>query len=268
MMPGEPRSSRQCRDSDPPRTSQTSALSGQTALVTGSAARLGRATALALAAEGANVVVHYGSSAQHAEQTAEEVRRTGAKAWALQADLAKLEGTAGLFQEACRAAGPIDILVNNASIFDPSRLDEFTPDELMRNVQVNAMAPLLLGRALAAQGRPGVVVNFLDSAITRYDASHAAYHLSKRMLFSITRMMALEFAPKVRVNAVAPGLILPPAGKDESYLHKLAAGVPLRRTGATRDVTDAVLFLVKSGFVTGQVIFVDGGHHMNGCVYG
>ena len=101
-----------------------------------------------------------------------------------------------------------------------------------------------------------------------YDRAHAAYHLSKRMLFTLTRMMALEFAPQIRVNAVAPGLILPPPGQDASFLERMASTNPLGRHGDASDVADAVLFLTGAGFVTGQVIYVDGGRHMKGAVYG
>jgi len=127
---------------------------------------------------------------------------------------------------------------------------------------------LQLSRALAAQGRSGQVLNLLDCRILSYDAEHAAYHLSKRMLFSLTRMLALELAPRLRVNAVAPGLILPPPGRDEAYLQALARTNPLQRHGGAGDVVRAALFLMQSGFVTGQVIYVDGGHHMTGRTYG
>jgi NAD(P)-dependent dehydrogenase (short-subunit alcohol dehydrogenase family) len=243
-------------------------LSGRTALVTGAAKRLGRATALALAAEGADVVIHYRTSEAEAAATADEVRDTGRKAWAVRGDLAAGDGAAQLFEEATGLAGPIDILVNSASIFPGSTVLGFTADELAENVQVNALSPLVLARALAAQGAGGDVVNFLDSRVTDYDRDHAAYHLSKRMLLSLTRMLALELAPGVRVNAVAPGLVLPPPGEDESYLERLASTNPLNRHGEADDVARAVVFLVTSPFVTGQVIYVDGGRHMRGQVYG
>ena len=111
-------------------------------------------------------------------------------------------------------------------------------------------------------------MNLLDSRITDYDREHAAYHLSKRMLFALTRMLALELAPRTIVNAVAPGLILPPEGKDEDYLRRMAHTVPLNRHGDAGDIEQAVLFLLRCEFVTGQVIFVDGGRHMEGRVYG
>jgi len=243
-------------------------LSGQTALVTGSARRIGRVIALALAREGVHVVVHYNTSAEAAEATAEEIRSTGVSAWTVQADLASPSQPERLFARAAELAGSIDILVNNASVFPESRLEDVTAEELARNVNLHAFAPLALGRALAARRRGGSIVNLLDARIVDCDAAHVAYHLSKRMLYALTRMMALRFAPDVRVNAVAPGLILPPAGSDESRLHRLAETNPLRRWGEPEDVAAAVVFLLRSGFITGQVIFVDGGRHMKGRVYG
>ena len=236
-------------------------------MVTGSARRLGRATALALADAGADVIVHYHNSSGAAGETAAQIERAGRRAWTLGADLASLAEVDSLMRRAIDAAGRVDILVNNASVFASSTVLDFSPADLSSGVQVNAMAPLTLCRAFAAQKRPGDIVNFLDCRIVDYDRSHAAYHLSKRMLFSITRMLALELAPLVKVNAVAPGLILPPAGEDESYLAAQAHTNPLGRHGRAEDVTAAVLFLLRSPFVTGQVIYVDGGRHMKGRVY-
>ena len=243
-------------------------FAGKTALVTGGAKRIGRATAVTLATHGVHVVIHYRGSRDEAEAVATEVRDRGVKAWTIQADLREPAEVERILPEAVEAAGPIQILINNASIFTQSRITDFTLEDLTDNVQVNAMAPLWISRAFAAQGVEGAIVNFLDTRVADYDADHAAYHLSKRMLFTLTRMMALEFAPGIRVNAVAPGLILPPPGEDRSYLENLASTNPLHRIGTLEGITDAVLFLLRSEFVTGQVIFVDGGRHMKGHVYG
>ena len=196
-------------------------------------------------------------------------RTAGGAGWAVLADRPPGPAASGWVAGAVALAGrPVDILVNSASIFAPSRVLEFTADELAADLQVNALSPLLLSRGLAAQGRPGQIVNFLDARMVEYDEEHAAYHLSKRMLFSLTRMLALELAPQVRVNAVAPGLILPPPGQDESYLQALAHTNPLRRHGCAADIARAVVFLLHSDFITGQVIYVDGGRHMMGSTYG
>jgi len=242
-------------------------LSGKSALITGAASRLGRAMALAVAAEGANVVVHYHRSADAAEATAEEIRAVGASAWTLQADLRQTNQVEALMPRAIEAAGGIDILINNASIFQAGAMMHVTVEEITENIQVHALAPLTLSRALAEQGRRGHIINLLDSRVTDYDRNHAAYHLSKRMLLTLTRMLALELAPRIAVNGVAPGLILPPAGKDETYLRDLAHTNPMNRHGDAQDVTDAILYLLKSRFVTGQVLFVDGGRHMRGPLY-
>ena len=243
-------------------------LTGRTAVVTGAAKRLGAATALELARHGANVVIHYGQSEAEANHVAEQISALGAHAWTVAANLADPTAADALFDRAVHLAGPIDVLVNNASVFPHAGLATLSLADLHASLDVNALAPLLLSRRFFAQGRPGCIINFLDARITDFDSEHAAYHLSKRMLFSLTRMMALEFAPAVRVNAVAPGLILPPEGEDQSYLERLAHTNPLGRHGGARDVTEAVLFLIRSEFITGQVIFVDGGRHMKGVLYG
>ncbi len=243
-------------------------LSGKTALVTGANRRLGRATALALAAEGVSVVVHHRSSQSEAEECAQLAREKGVNAWILAADLSDPAAAAAVMERAIETAGSVDILINNASIFPRSTLAEMTWEDVSRSMQINAMAPFLIARGFAAQARSGAIVNILDTRVVHFDRVHAAYHLSKRALLTLTRMMALEYAPAVRVNAVAPGLILPPPGEDESYLEKLSASVPLRRVGSVADITEAILYLLRSEYVTGQVLFVDGGFHMMGTVYG
>lgn len=242
-------------------------LAGKTALVTGAAKRIGRAIAMALAHEGVNVVVHYHRSDAAAVALRDELAALGVSSWAVQADLSDARQTDDLFPAAVEQAGPIDILVNNASIFDKDTIWEATDDSLRRNLQIHSFAPLMLARALAKQDRAAQIVNLLDTRVTVYDRQHASYHLSKRMLLMLTRMLALELAPSITVNAIAPGLILPPAGEDESYLQKLAHCNPLDRYGDPADVAEALLFLLRSRFITGQVIYVDGGYHMKGHMY-
>lgn len=242
-------------------------LIGRTALITGAAKRLGGAVALALAEQGADIVIHYRRSKQEAAALSEQIRQAGATAWLVQGDLMYPEQTERLFKQAVGQAGSINILINNASIFDKDTLWETDEDSLWPNLRVHAMAPLTLARALAKQTDTGHIINFLDTRVTCYDREHASYHLSKRVLLTLTRMLAMELAPNIAVNAVAPGLILPPAGKDERYLQELAHTNPLSRHGSPRDVTETVLFLLHSRFITGQIIYVDGGFHMKGRVY-
>lgn len=243
-------------------------LAGRTALVTGAAKRLGRAIALALAEEGVSIVAHYNTSRADSELLAEQCGRLGVPAHCLAADLAEPEEAVELIGRATDVAGPLDIVINNASIFPSDTLADFTAESIDVNVKVNAVAPALIARAFAERGRAGDVVNLLDARMSSTDNDHLSYHLSKRMLYAFTRLMALEYAPDVRVNAVAPGLVLPPAGRDESYLESKRHTNPLHSYGSPGDVADAVLFLLKSEFTTGQVIYVDGGRHMTGGIYG
>jgi len=131
---------------------------------------------------------------------------------------------------------------------------------------VNAWAPLCLSRAFRRFAKRGAIVNILDARRPGEDAAHVAYSLSKLALEGITRICATQFAPYIRVNAVAPGLILPPPGKDVSYLENLKYRVPLRRYGDPRDIATAVVFLVKSRFITGEIVHVDGGRRRLGSV--
>jgi pteridine reductase len=242
-------------------------LVGKTALVTGAARRLGRAICLALAGRGVHVVIHYRRSADEASSLLEEVQALGVQGWRVGADLEDPRQVDGLFSQAKGQAGPIDILINNASVWPQETLWDVTDQSLSTAMRVHALAPLVLSRDLAKQQRPGHIVNILDTRVTSYDKGHAAYHISKRALLTLTRMLALELAPAVAVNAVAPGLMLPPEGQDQAYLERLAYTNPLNRYGGPEDITDAVLFLLDTRFVTGQVLYIDGGFHMKGHMY-
>ncbi len=242
-------------------------LAGKTALITGAAQRLGRATALALGRLGIRIVIHYHQSAPQATAVCRELQDLNVAAWGLTADLCSADEAQDLFEQAVTLAGPIDILINNASIFPEETLWETNATSLQQNMQIHALAPLILSRRLAQQGRPGRIVNLLDTRVTSYDRKHATYHLSKRSLLTLTRMLALELAPQVTVNAVAPGLILPPAGQDDSYLQKLAHTNPMQCHGNPEDVAEAVVYLLQSRFITGQIIYVDGGRHLKGRLY-
>jgi pteridine reductase len=229
-------------------------LVGKTALVTGAAKRLGRSMALALADQGVQVVVHYNASQAEAGQLLEEIQQHHGTACLVQADLSQPRQVESLLDKARTLAGPIDILINNASVFKEQTLWQATETSLQANMQIHAYAPLVLARSLATQDRPGHIVNLLDSRVQDYDQQHLPYHLSKRALLSLTRILALELAPKITVNAIAPGLILPPEGQDDQYLERLAHTNPLQRHGHPQDIVAAMLFLLQSEFMTGQII--------------
>ncbi len=246
-------------------------LTHKTALITGAAKRLGRAMALALAKQDVMVVVHYHTSQDLAASVKADIEQAGGQAVLCQADLADAAQADSLVGRAVELTGrPLDILINNASIFDTQSLLETTSEAMAENMQVHAYAPLALSRDFAAQGQliRGHIINLLDSRVQDYDTLHVPYHLSKRSLLALTRMLAVELAPAVAVNAVAPGLILAPEGQGDEYLQALAHTNPLNRSGTATDICEAVLFLVQSEFITGQVIYVDGGRHMKGHMYG
>ncbi len=237
-------------------------LRGKTVLITGAAKRIGRETALAFADEGANVIVHYRSSEDEAKALAREIAAKGVKSWTVKADFERTNETDLLIENSLQAAGNIDVLVNNASIFPADNLQNLTFDNLMLNMLVNAWAPFVLSREFARRVGRGSIINLVDSRVKDYDWTHAGYILSKHVLWALTRMMALQYAPNITVNGVAPGLILPPPGKDESYIDKLKDTVPLREHGDPRYVADTIVFLAKSEYLTGEMIFVDGGRHL------
>jgi pteridine reductase len=237
-------------------------LEGRNALVTGAARRIGRAISLALAREGANVALHYGSSKQEAAELAAEIEGLGARATLVRADLSDPGELADLVDRAREALGKIEILVNSASIFPADTLETVELESLQRNLEINAWAPLVLTRAFAAQTERGHVVNLLDSRVSGFDRTHVAYILSKHVLSALTRLSALELAPGIAVNGIAPGLILPPPGEDEEYVDRLAQTVPLERRGTPEDIATAAIYLATSEFVTGETIYVDGGRHL------
>jgi NAD(P)-dependent dehydrogenase (short-subunit alcohol dehydrogenase family) len=237
-------------------------LSGQTALITGAAKRIGRETALALADLGINIVLHFNRSDDESADLAAQLRQKGVQSWTIQADFRRPDEYQSLIDRTLLAAGRLDILVNNASMFPQETLSDLTWQSLSANMEVNAWVPFVLCREFAHRVGRGKIVNLLDSRLVSYDWTHVGYILSKHVLAALTRMMALEYAPDITINAVAPGLVLPPPGKDESYINERAHTVPLRRHGGPQDIAAAVAFLVRSEFLTGEVIFVDGGRHL------
>lgn len=238
-------------------------LSGKRALVTGSAKRIGREIALALAREGVNIIVHYHRSLKEAANTSEEIQRTGVLAWMIRADLGNPDDYNGLIRRGAETAGgPIDFLVNSASIFPENDLESVDYRSYSECLQVNAWAPFVLSRDFHRIFGRGKIINIVDSRVSGFDFTHVSYLWSKHVLLAMTRDMALEFAPHVSVNGVNPGLILPPPGKEMSYLEKMDKTVPMKKHGEPRDISEAVLFLLKSDFITGEVIDVDGGRHL------
>jgi pteridine reductase len=240
-------------------------LRGRAALVTGAGVRVGRALALALAREGARVAVHYGQSADAAEQTADAARALGADAVIVQADLAHDGAARALLADLQTRWGTVDVLVNSAAIFEPAGVRGTTPELWDRHFAINLKAPFLLSQAFAAQlpaGRAGKIVNISDWRGLRPGGDHFAYTLTKAALISMTKSLAVALAPAIQVNCLALGAILLPAGADESYRRQLVAQIPAGRMGDLSEVADALIFALKNDFVTGQTIVIDGGRSL------
>ncbi len=241
-------------------------LRGKVAIVTGGAVRIGRALSLALAREGIGVCLHYGSSRDAADQTLAEIRALGVDATAVQADLLQARGAAeSVVRHAVEHFGRLDILVNSAAIFEPGSLNETTEEQWERHFAINLKAPMFLCREFASwrtAGERGHILNIADWRGERPVPGHLAYTLTKSGIVTLTRILAQELAPDVQVNAIAPGAILPPPGKEDDHLARLARSIPLRRTGSTEELTAAALFLLRSDFLTGEVVHVTGGEHL------
>lgn len=238
-------------------------LDDRIALVTGAARRVGAEIALALARSGCHVGVHYRTSRSEAESLATRIRGLGRKAVTLEADLEHAEQIESLPTRLVDSLGGLDILVNSAAVFLPTRWGRSGPEEWLRCFRINTIAPVLLTQAcqpVFQQRGAGCVVNVTDIYARRPLPSYAAYSASKAALESATKSLARLMAPTVRVNAVAPGVALFPESYGPEEREKALAKVPLERAGCPADVAGAVLFLVRGAdYVTGETIFVDGG---------
>lgn len=235
-------------------------LQGRVALVTGSAKRLGRAVALRLAEEGADVVVHYGSSHAEANEVVAQIERLGRRALAVSADLQRVVEIRRLFQETEERFGRLDILVNSAANFIHTEFETTSEEIWDRALDTNLKAVFFCSQAAAPMLKKnrGVIINFSDVGGLLGWTGYVPHSVSKAGVIMLTRCLAKELAPEVRVNAIAPGTITIEGDAPElerDYIRR----APLRRSGRTDDVADAVLFLIQSTFITGQVLVLDGG---------
>jgi pteridine reductase len=238
-------------------------LAGRGALVTGGARRIGRAIVEMLAAEGMRVVIHHRRSGEEADALASTIRAGGGEAQTLGADLGDARAVERLADAASERLGGVDVLINNASVFYPTPVDDLDLAVWDDNLAVNLTAPYLLGirlgRAMRARGA-GKIVNLGDStAPARPYRDYLPYSVAKAGVVALTRGLARALAPQVQVNCVAPGPILLPAGAGPDEEARLIKRTPLGRIGDPRDVAAAVLYLLREDYVTGATLAVDGG---------
>ena len=238
-------------------------LKGKRALVTGSAVRVGRVIALGIAERGADVAVHYNRSAEQAESAAEEIRAFGVKAVTVQGDVTQAGQVDRIADEIEAGLGPLDVLVNSASIYYSKPFEELTEEDWDRNLAVNAKAPFLLARRITpgmkSRGR-GKIVNIVDWAAERPYKGYMPYCAAKAALVNLTKSLALALSPEVQVNGVAPGPVLLPEDFTTEEVEAVKRAVPLRRVGSPEDIAAVVLFLIEgTDFMTGSIVTVDGG---------
>ncbi len=237
-------------------------LHGKVALVTGGARRVGRVISEALAHAGAHVVVNYHTSAAAAERLCSQLARTGASATAVQADISRGSEVHRLLETVGTQLGRLDVVINNASVFATAPLPEITEAMWDHVLAVNLKGPFLVAQAAAPllkQSGAGNIINIADLSALQPWPSYAHHSVSKAGLLHLTKILARALGPEVRVNAIAPGTVLPP----EDYDGTAGDGTPDRRVvtqkGTPEDVVRAIFYLLESNFVTGQVVIVDGG---------
>ncbi len=238
-------------------------LSGKNFLVTGGAVRIGSRITLKLAEAGAGVVIHCRHSVREAREVADLIKAKGGSAWVVQESFDSEAACESVMDQAFGEAGRLDGLVNNAAVFHRSSLAETDLSRLMLEFRPNFFAPLLLIRAFSRKARGGRIVNMIDRRISGNEKGNLAYQLSKRALADLTRLAALELAPRFTVNGVAPGPVLLPIDEPGKARDK-AGPIPLDRRPTPDEVAEAVLFLLRADSITGQILFVDGGQHLLG----
>lgn len=235
----------------------------QTALVTGAGRRLGRAIAVALGGRGMRVAVHYHGAEQGARETAGEIVDAGGDAITIRSDLREAGAPARLVAEAVQRLGPLNVLVNSAAVMVRTPFESVTETVWDEIFALNLRAPFFCAQAAAPRMRDGgVIVNIADLAAFEAWTGYVPHGASKAGVVHITRALARLLAPRLRVNAIAPGAVLLPDDWSAAEAERLARTTPLERLGAPEDVTQALLYLIDAKYVTGETIIVDGGRHV------
>ena len=239
-------------------------LEGRVALVTGAGRRVGRALAVALGRERMVVAVHYNSSSDGARETVAEIERAGGAAALFQADLGSPTAPAELVEHVAGQLGPLAVAVNSAAVMERTPIGAVTPQLWDAIFALNVRAPFLISQAAAPIMRAdgGAIVNIADLAAFETWPAYIPHSISKAAIVKMTSALARVLAPEIRVNAIAPGAVLLPAGWEDQAGDRLIATTPLHRLGDPEDVVQAMLYLLRSDFVTGETLIVDGGRHI------
>lgn len=240
-------------------------IAGKVALITGSSKRIGRETAIELGRHGARVAVHYRSDRPGAEETVRLVSAAGGSGEIFRAELTDTAQVDAMFSDLDKKMGRLDILVNNASSFDPATFLDTTPQLWDTQMDSNARAPFFIAQKAAAlmnRQEQGKIVNLVDVAGNTIWPGYVAYSVSKAALIAVNRGLAKALAPKIQVNGVAPGPVLFPEYYTQDQKHLAIDRTLLKRAGSARDIVNAIVFLIENDYITGEVIHVDGGRHI------
>jgi NAD(P)-dependent dehydrogenase (short-subunit alcohol dehydrogenase family) len=238
-------------------------MTKQSAIITGAAKRVGRALAIGLAERGFDVALHYQRSEQEAHQTKEQIEKLGRKCVLLKCDLTKPKELLDLIGQAHEKLENLELLVNNASIFEPVDFLKTDLDLFQRNFAIHVQAPFFLTAEFTKICKHGNVINIIDTMITKTRVDYFAYLLSKKTLDEFTKLAARALAPKIRVNAIAPGSTAEPIDEpDSNYMQRRANEIPLKMPGNPSYLLQGIDFLLGNPFVTGECLFIDGGAHI------
>jgi len=234
------------------------------ALITGSAVRIGRGIASHLADKGWSLALHYSTSSLEVSELESELRLKYSNQlfYSFKSDLGDADQTGKLIDQVIERFGSVDLLINNASVFEPASLKQTDNKLMARLTMINFIAPFILMRDFANKVQKGLIINIVDMRISNNKGDYLAYSLSKKSLWELTKMAALELAPRIRVNAIAPGAVLPPVGKDNSYLEKIAFKTPMKATSGMISILRSLDYIADNEDLTGQLIFCDGGGHL------
>ncbi len=235
------------------------------ALVTGASDRIGAVIARRLAATGYAVVIHYRSDAAGARAVRADILAAGGRAAIIKTDLAKRNQRATLIERAAKFFGPLTVLINNASLFDPDSARDVDEAHWDRHFAIHAEAPVFLARDFAAQLPPGIegnIVNMVDERVLHLTPAYFSYTLSKAVLWAATRTLAQSLAPAIRVNAIGPGPVLPHTRQSQAEFERSVQSLPLQRHAGPDAIAQGVLMLLQTPSLTGQMLALDGGEHL------
>ncbi len=238
-------------------------MTSPAALVTGSGTRLGAEFALYLAEKGFDIALHYNRSSEGAERVKQAITELGRQCYLVQWDFLNSDEPEKLISDVLIQFPRLELLLNSASVYDSAPTQKTTLALLEQQFKVNCFTPFLLTAAFAEQVGKGQVINILDNKIAYQQYHYSAYLLSKKSLADFTTMAAMEFAPEIRVNGIAPGVVMPGNTRTSDYIDWRIDGIPLKRQGQTSHLCQALGYLVDNEFVTGQQLFVDGGESVN-----